>query len=128
MLAYFFLTYRVPKNDPIRGQWINAISTHQAYDLGCIQYPLCQLHFRPSDIIKSGPNCIIKIGNVPSIFPDKKTYIIISYDLMEKIQIDFRDLIFRCLVVLYSDKENPLADLHVIDEISMDNVVEEATR
>lgn len=68
-----FIPRSVPKCEPNRSKWIDAIGNIQEFNNTIQTFHVCEVHFSPNDIEFKGKKKIIISGRVPTIFPNSDT-------------------------------------------------------
>ncbi|XP_055308093.1 uncharacterized protein LOC129572181 [Sitodiplosis mosellana] len=84
----------VPHDPATRAKWIQQIRRHQDFDDVLISYPVCALHFNPTEIMKNRKRNTLKKGAVPTIFPSADGILIVmNYEeqLAESINMDLHE-------------------------------------
>lgn len=60
--------FRIPSEDRIRKQWINAIESHQKFDYTISDFRVCQLHFTQSNVFSCTNRTLLSRGSIPTLF------------------------------------------------------------
>lgn len=69
-LFFRILSFRLPRKEPMRQQWIDNIKKHQRFstvDANSLDYSVCSEHFCVDDMVKS--NNRLHARGLPTIFP-----------------------------------------------------------
>lgn len=63
------LLFHLPKDETLRGKWIDAIKSHQHFEASDTELNICERHFHNSELKRSHSRKKISHNAVPTIFP-----------------------------------------------------------
>lgn len=75
MCFNYIKLHSVPVNGDSRQKWIDAIESHQTFDIADRQFGICELHFQSENIDRRKTKNDLKKDALPSIFPFRELYV-----------------------------------------------------